>query len=128
MIKYVMSTRKALLGRLVPGDIIHAESPNGASLICLVVETTQTTIMTRTVTTQLEYEFDISSGIALFGEDAVPCTIDSIAPLPPDIHRVMLQLDNKFRFETDVEKAKLTESEIHGLLFIAKFYAENQIS
>jgi hypothetical protein len=40
----------------------------------------------RRVTTQDHVEFDRSTGVALDGE--APCTIDSIALLPVDIHNI----------------------------------------
>jgi hypothetical protein len=46
------------------------------------------------------------------------CTIDSIAPLPVDIHNVMLGLDRKMRLRFE----KLSREEKDALLFIADFY------
>jgi len=89
--------RKDQLARLVVGDIFHAKpsSPEGASLICLVVSVTESTIHARTVTHQMQTEFDRQTGEGVWGDDRIPCTIDSTAPLPVEIHNVMLGLDRK---------------------------------
>src|SRR4051812_33722470 len=107
MMVSTMRDRKELLGNLAIGDIFHANSPNGASLICLVVSVTESTIHARTVTTQTQLEFDRQTGVAVWGDDQVPCTIDSTAPLPVEIHNVMLGLDRKSRLERNPERFKL---------------------
>jgi len=122
-----MPDRKTALGNLAVGDICHAESPNGASLVCLVLSVTETTIRTRTVTTQLHIEFDRQTGIAEWGDERVLCTIDSTARLPSEIHDVMLGLDRKFRFERDPERIKLTDAEKRASVFIHSFYASNRL-
>ena len=119
-----MQSRRDLLQKLTTGDIFHAESPNGASLICLTLSINSYTVTARTVTTQMTFYFDINSGIALSGKDLVSCTIDSIMPLPIDIYQVMLGLDKKFRCQKDFAKLKLTDKEIQGLLFVEKHYLE----
>ena len=90
-----MANRGAALNSLAVGDIFHAESPNAASLICLVLAVTETTIQARTMTHQIHLEFDRQTGVAEWGDDRVPCVVDSVAPLPADIHNVMLGLDRK---------------------------------
>ena len=85
--------RKDQLARLVVGDIFHANTPVGASLICLVVSVTESTIHARTVTTQMQTEFDRQTGEGVWGDDRIPCTIDSTAPLPVEVHNVLLGLD-----------------------------------
>src|SRR6266481_834231 len=101
-----MDDRWTALGSLAVGDIFHAESPNGASLICLVMSVTETAIRARTVTTQLHLEFDRLTGVAEWGDQQVPCTIDSIAPLPSKTHHVMLGIDRKFRLRQSIEQFK----------------------
>jgi len=115
------------LSGLAKGDIFHAASPNGASLICLVLAITKSTIEARTVTTQCHFVFDRRTGIAEWGADRVPCTIDSVAPLPPDIHRVMLEIDLKFRPGKGLDDYKLTATEKHALLFVDGHYASNRL-
>ena len=125
--KYDMEDRSIALRSLFLGDIFHAASPNGASLICLVTSIAQDVIIARTVTSQLEFQFDRITGLAEFGAEKVPCSINSVAALPAEIHQIMLGLDRKFRFETDMEKLKLTKDEIRGLVFVGEFYEDNQL-
>lgn len=122
-----MDARSKALRKLAIGDIFHGESPNGASLICLVLSVTVIEIHTRTVTTQSQISFDRVTGIATPGGDNIPGTIDSVCALPIDIHETMLGIDRKFRLETDIEKLKLTEAEIKAFLFIKRHYADNPL-
>jgi hypothetical protein len=104
---------------------VGAICPNGASLICLVEAVTDDRILARRVTTQDNVEFDRSSGAAL-GNDA-PCTIDSIAPQPVEIHNIMLGLDRKMRLERDPEKFKLNREEIQAIHFVNSYYPANPL-
>jgi hypothetical protein len=122
-----MADRKAALNNLASGDIFHAESPNGASLICLVMSVTEATIHARTVTTQKHLEFDRQTGTAKWGDESVPCTVDSVAPLPVDIHNVMLGIDRKFRLEQESERLKLNDAEKRALLYVDSHYSSNQL-
>src|SRR5947208_1324948 len=122
-----MRDRKAQLARLVVGDIFHANTPIGASLICLVVSVTESTIHARTVTSQMQVEVDRQTGVGVWGDDQVPCTIDSTAPLPVEIHNVMLGLDRKNRLERILERAKLNEAESHALGFVDTHYSSNPL-
>lgn len=122
-----MTDRKAALTNLVGGDIFHAESPNGASLICLVISVTEVTIHARTVTTQKHLEFNRQTGIAKWGDEAVPCIVDSVAPLPVDIHNVILGIDRKFRLEREPERLKLNDAEKQALLYVDSHYSSNQL-
>jgi hypothetical protein len=120
-----MADREAALRSLVGGNIFHAESPNGASLICLVTSVTETTIFARTVTTQICLEFDRQTGTAKWGDESALCTIDSTRTLPAKIYDVMLQIDRKFGVERDLGKFKLLDTEIEALLFVDSYYASN---
>ena len=111
-----MTDLKTKLSRLVPGDIFHAACPNEASLICLVEMITSERIEARRVTTQDHVTFDLN-------DPEVRCTIDSIAPLPVDIHNVMLGLDRKMRLRFD----KLNRAEKDALLFVGAFYPANPL-
>ena len=121
--------RKDQLARLVVGDIFHAHpsSPEGASLICLVVSVTETTNRATTVTTQMQTEFDRQTGEGVWGDDRVPCTIDSTAPLPVEVHNVMLGLDRKNRLERLPERVKPNDAEIQALLFLDAHYASDPL-
>jgi hypothetical protein len=105
-----MTDRKAALRGLTVGDIFHAESPNGANLVCLVESISEETSQARTVTTQRHLAFDRQTGIAQLGDEPVLCTIDSTTPLPMEIHHVMLGIDRKFRLEQSQENLKLTNA------------------
>ena len=113
------------LTRLLVGDIFHAKCPNGASFICLVEGVTDDRILARRVTTQDNVEFDRNTGTTLGNE--VPCTIDSIAPLPLAIHNIMLGLDRKMRLQRDPEKFKLTKEEIQAISFVNEYYPSNPL-
>ena len=121
--------RRDQLARLVVGDIFHAHpsSPEGASLICLVVSVTESTIHGRTVTHQMQTEFDRQTGEGVWGDDRVPCTIDSTAPLPVEVHNVMLGIDRKFRLERNPERFKLNDAEHHAYLFVDAHYSSNPL-
>jgi hypothetical protein len=117
--------RKSALSHLVVGDIFHARARNGASFICLIEAVTGNKIEARRVTTQEHVEFDRSTG-AILGDEA-PCTIDSIAPLPLEIHNVMLGLDRKMRLQRDPEKFKLNKEEIQAIYFVNEYYPSNPL-
>ena len=120
-----MTDRAALLGCLLVGDIFHAVCPNKASYICLVEAVTSDRIQARRVTTQEHVEFDRRTGLITDGD--VPCTIDSIAPLPVHIHNVMLGLDRKMRLEGDPERFKINEEEKQALYFLYTYYPWNPL-
>src|SRR5579862_1198505 len=122
-----MIDRKASLRPLAVGDIFHAKSPNGASLICLTTSIDDTTIHARTVTTQIDLQFDRETGVAQWGYDMVPCTIDSVAPLPPEVHAVLIGVDNKFRMERDPMRLKLSDAEKRALVFVSSHYPMNPL-
>jgi hypothetical protein len=123
----IMPDRETLIRNINVGDIFHAKSPNGASLICLATAINEATVHARTVTTQINLEFDRITGVAEWGADRIPCKIDSVSPLPAEIHNVFLGLDHRYRTSTDPERTKLTEAEKRALSFIYDYYRENQI-
>jgi hypothetical protein len=132
--------RKAALAAIAVGDIFHAEASNGASLLCLTMSVTDKTIQARNVATQIIYDFDRATGHAdwyVYGT-RYDCTIESVAPLPSDIHEILLGLDRKYReaeyrraadpeWEMPPEQARLSEEEKRGLLFVSHFYPDNSI-
>lgn len=59
-----MREREALLKKIAVGDIFHSRGPNDASLICLTTSVSDNKIQARTVTSQIELEFDRRTGIA----------------------------------------------------------------
>jgi len=127
-----LADRQRALKRISVGDIFHAHAPGGPSLICLTMSVTETMIQARNVATQIIYDFDRQTGVAdwyVFSEHTT-CTIDSVAPLPADIHEIMLSIDRKGR-ESEYREAEdpdrpgeyaLTDEERRGLLFVSYFY------
>ncbi len=127
--------KTALIRNIGEGDIFHAEGETGASRICIVVAVRATTILARDISIQAIYEFDRQTGVAIryFGVRPYRYTIDSVAPLPADIHNIMLELDRKHR-EVECRSAEypdgqcpasvfpLTEDETKAYSFIAEFY------
>ena len=122
-----MDARSKALRTLDVGDIFYGNSPNGASLICLVTLITDTAIHARRVTTHDELRFNRMTGRVEMEEDRIADAIGSICKLPAEIHETMLGIDRKFRFETDIEKLKLTDAEITAFLFIKRHYADNPL-
>ncbi len=125
-----MTDRQTALRNIAVGDIFHGQAPNGASLICLALKVTETTIYARAVTTQFSYEFDRSTGVAEweFNGHKVPCTIDSVVSLPAEIHETMLGLDRIYADKSRDEAHKLTEDERRALVFAAKYYSANTLA
>jgi hypothetical protein len=118
--------RESEIRRIAVGDIFHASAPNGASLICLAEEVTETTILARTVTNHFSFGFDRTTGAAEFeyeGRPAVTCKIDSVARLLPQVHAIMLELDRKY----GLGDPKLTTDQKRALLFAWRFYPANAI-
>jgi len=130
-----MLDRKALIGELDIGDIFHAEYPNGAKCICLVLSVNDATIQARRVTSQESLEFDRQTGIEKANGEEPLAVINSVAPLPAEIHNVFLELDRKYAavhgrddiFERNPEYFKLTDAEKKAFRFIDKHYASNPL-
>jgi hypothetical protein len=123
-----MPNRAVALKNIAVGDIFHASATNGASLICLTMSVTATTIQARNVATQIVYHFDRQKGVAdwtVFSKLYV-CTIDSVAPLPADIHAIMLDIDRREiesrKLPLDARDPGLNEEEKRALLFVSYFY------
>jgi hypothetical protein len=125
-----MIDREDAIRNLAVGDIFHARAPNGASLVCLVTSVDESKIRARRITTQEDLEFDRRSGVEL---SPVLSRIDSVAPLPPDIHNTFLEMDRKnrgisrdikngFQLEDDPERIKLSAAERRALLFLDSHY------
>lgn len=134
------SPREAALQKIAIGDIFHASATNGASLLCLTMNVTATRIQARNVATQIVYDFDRRTGLAEWRVYGTPfiCTIDSTAPLPPDIREIMSSLDRKYRegeyrsaedpdWQSPPEDSRLTKEQIRGLLFVDDFYRDNPV-
>jgi hypothetical protein len=122
-----MTDRQSLLHGLAVSDIFHAETPNGASYICLVLSVSGTTIGARRITTQDYLEFDRRTGFGVDGEERTPCVIDSVEPLPAEFHQAMLDLDRRYGSGEDLERLKLTEIEKRALSYSNHHYPANRI-
>lgn len=131
-----MNNREDLIGNLAPGDIFHAEYPNGASCICLALAVNDAIIQARRVTTQEHLEFDRQTGMERDSNAQSLAVIDSVAPLPPEIHSVFMEMDRKngelmamdeeSRFK-DLERLKLTDAEKNARCFVDSHYASNPL-
>jgi hypothetical protein len=129
-----MTNRKALIGNLAPGDIFHAEYPNGASCICLALAVNDAIIQAKRVTTQENLVFDRQTGLERDSNAQSLAVIDSVAPLPSEIRSVFLEMDKKnrelmamdeeSRFK-DLERLKLTGAEKKALSFVHSHYSSN---
>lgn len=82
------------LSGLVSGDLVHGRDEGKQHLICLVQSVGPNRIKTRGITTQEQVTFDIGTGENV---EAPGCRLDSIMPLPVDVHDVLLGLDRKMR-------------------------------
>ena len=115
-----MPDLRSKLSLLVPGDIIHGHHVEGPSLICLVEVVAADRLETRRITTQRHITFDIETGVEVgFPE----CRLDSIAPLPVDVHNVLLGLDRKMR----LGRPPLSQAEKEALRFVADFYSAHPL-
>lgn len=123
-----MTEREAALKNVTVGDLLHATSPNNASLICLVEEVTTTAIHARSITSRYKLHFDRSTGTADFEEHgrSVACLVDSVQRLPPDVLRVVMDLDRKYGAPGDL--GPLTEDEKRALVFATRFYPQHPLA
>lgn len=131
-----MTSREIALGQIGVGDIFNAEDTAGPVRTCLTTSVTETTILARSITTREIIEFDRRTGSAThFWHSArYEYVINSVTPLPADIHRIMLSIDRKFHSvrheqerEGKIAKSGLSEEQIRGLLFVADFYQANPL-
>lgn len=121
-----MPDRESSLRNIKVGDFFHAKCPNGASMICLTTAVDETTLYARRITTQTDHAFDRTTGVER-DPDGILCKVDSVAPLPPEIHNVFLGLDHRYRTSTDPERSKLTDAEKRAIMYIASYYPANPI-
>jgi hypothetical protein len=128
-----MSDRASALRNLAVGDIFHARSSNRASLVCLVTAVDETTIHARRIHTQDDLQFDQNTGLEL---GKLHTRIDCVAPLPPDIHNLLVEMDRKYQalhalvregVELDPEQCRLTPDERRANGFNREHVAANPI-
>lgn len=127
-----MTEREAALRTIAVGDIFHARirPDDGPSYICLALQVHEDRIFARRMTVQSVHWFDRATGVEIDDDRVV---IDSVAPLPDDIRKIMLGLDQKYRedeyrwaedpdWEPPEGSSRLTPDQRRALLFIADFY------
>jgi hypothetical protein len=120
------------LTRVAAGDIIHATSFGPFSKICLVVSVGGGFIRTRSIAQQLAIDFDIETGVgawrdALFGDTPIECRIDSIEPLPLEVHNVLLGSDRKHRLSGDRKSWRHSEAEHQAWSFAEDFFKTHKL-
>jgi hypothetical protein len=125
--------REAALRSLYTGDIFHARSNNGASLICLVTAIDDATIDARRIHTQDDVQFDRKTGFES-GKDHTK--IDCAAQLPPDIHDIFVRFDRRYQdahtrlrqgIEVDFKEARQTPDERRAHEFLDRHIEANLI-
>jgi hypothetical protein len=130
-----MIDRQEALKVLDAGNLFQARDASGPVRICLVISTTENTILARSVTTQEIIEFDRRTGAANHNHrDAIyHYVITSVAPLPHEIHEVMLSLDRDGRefeyklaenpdYQSPQDEPVLNADQRQGLLSVSRFY------
>jgi len=140
-----MSTRtQQALRSLAVGDIFHAHftqwpQSEGPSLVCLITTVTDDAIVARAVSTQVCFTFDRNTGNSQSSEPPIyihksggtlVAVIDSVAPLPSNVHNALVALDRHFRlgqFSSKPDKSHLTAEHKDAILFVARHYAENPL-
>jgi hypothetical protein len=129
----IMADRENALRQLAKGDIFHARSRNGASLVCLVTATDDGTIYARRIHTQDDVHFDRNTGFEVGKQHT---KIDCVVPFPPDIRDIFLELDHKYQklmalvrqgVELTLEQTKMTSDEKRANLSIDQHVNANPI-
>jgi hypothetical protein len=119
-----MTKRETAIQSIAVGDLFHATPPNGASLICLALEVADTTIVSQTVTSVYDLNFDRKTGMAErdFHGERVVCTIDSVAPLPDDFKKTLIALHRTYLRKEESDEPKLKDPEHRALVFAAQYF------
>jgi hypothetical protein len=119
-----MIKREAAIRCIAVGDLFHATSPNGASLICLALDVTDSMVVSQTVTSMYDLDFDRKTGIAerdFHGENVV-CTIDSVASLPDHFRKTLIDLHRTYLKKDESDESKLKDPEHRALVFAAQYF------
>lgn len=121
------------LSKLGVGDIFHARSSNGASLVCLVTAVDDGTIYARRIHTQDDVQFDRGTGFEVGKQHT---KIDCVAPLPPEIYNVFVAMDRRYQdaherirqgIEVDLREARHTPEERRAHTLLDEHIAANPI-
>jgi|SRR5215469_16108922 len=125
--------RETALQNLAVGDIFHAQSPNGASLVCLVTSVDGDTICARRIHTQDDLQFDRKTGLEL---DEPHSRIDCAVRLPHAVYNVLVAMNRRYQaahalisqgIEVDPKEARYTEDERHAHDVLHDHIAANPI-
>jgi len=115
------------------GDIFHASSKKAPVLICLVTMVDGQYIYSRRLTTQEIIIFNIVTGRVydLHNEANIDggsdCAINSVEPLPIEIHNIIIHFDRRCRLESGKPNQPATEDEKRALLFVDDHYAASPL-
>ena len=125
-----MTSRATALESIAVGDIFHATSPNGASLICVALKVTDAVIVSQTVTSVYDLEFDRATGLAErdFHGEHVVCAIDCTAPLPDGFKETLMELHRAYSRKDKGDGPELKDPEHRALVFAAQYYPANPIA
>ena len=119
-----MTERERALHDIRPGDLFHVDGDHGYPIPCLATALTDTTILARSITHQMNIEFDRRTGIGKGESFGLGGKIASTAALPPDIHRALMGLDHRYR---TTDPGPLSKAELRALVFIDDFYPANPL-
>jgi hypothetical protein len=123
-----VNERERQLAKLLQGDVFHAASATSdASLICLVVDVSESRIKARVATTQEELCFNRLTGEEEPTVSQQPYFIDSVSPLSVHLYSVVLGIDRKFRLEAKTERLKLNDDEIKAFPALNSHYSMNPL-
>lgn len=120
--------RGEFLQLVAEGDLIHARNSVNASIICLVTAVDNDFIHCRRITTQHTYIFDRTAGLSIASDTQMGAEIDSVEPLPINIHNTLLGLERRIRLgKRTPENIRLTAAEKEALVFVHDHYESAQI-
>ena len=108
------------LGRLVAGDIFHATSRTGASLLCIVNDVRADAIAARRFTTGEDVVFDRTTGALIKSGQISTAWIDTVEPLPTTAHNTFVEMDRRYRLGKTFARVRLTEAEIEAMLKLSE--------
>lgn len=128
-----MASNRAAIRYLAVGDMFHARSSNGASLVCIATALDDVTIYARRIHTQDDLKFDRATGFELGSNHT---KIDCVTPFPSDIQKTFVDMDRKYQalyklvrkgVDPDIAEWKLTPDEKRAHLSINSHTAANPV-
>jgi len=123
----LLLNRESALEGIAVGDIFHATTPNNASLICLALKVTGTTIFSRTIGSFYEIDFGRRTGVAErdFHGESVRCVVDSVACLPAHVRKALMELYRERSDSPRKEQPKMSKAQWQALAFAARYFPAN---